>query len=89
MEGACNGCPSSQLTLKAGVEAIVRRYVPEVVRVEAVVPALGPAREPPWRRWLGRAAAPATPARARTVFSHNGVARPQADKPAGPSTSGH
>jgi Fe-S cluster biogenesis protein NfuA len=73
MEGACNGCPSSQLTLRAGVEQIVRRYVPEVVRVEHLVAAPGPAREPAWRRWLDRAGS--GPARARTLFSHNGVAR--------------
>jgi Fe-S cluster biogenesis protein NfuA len=34
MQGACGGCPSSRLTLKAGVERIVRRYVPEVLSVE-------------------------------------------------------
>ena len=37
MQGACGGCPSSRLTLKAGVERIVRRYVPEVLSVEEAV----------------------------------------------------
>ena len=34
MRGACAGCPSSSATLKAGVENIMRHYVPEVTRVE-------------------------------------------------------
>ena len=34
MRGACAGCPSSSATLKAGVENMLRHYVPEVVRVE-------------------------------------------------------
>jgi NFU1 iron-sulfur cluster scaffold homolog, mitochondrial len=34
MQGACGGCPSARLTLKAGVENIVRRYVPEVSCVQ-------------------------------------------------------
>ena len=34
MRGACAGCPSSSATLKAGVEQMMRHYVPEVVRVE-------------------------------------------------------
>lgn len=36
MRGACAGCPSSRMTLKAGVENMLRHYVPEVNRVEAV-----------------------------------------------------
>jgi NFU1 iron-sulfur cluster scaffold homolog, mitochondrial len=36
MRGACSGCPSSQLTLKKGVENLLRHYVPEVTAVEAV-----------------------------------------------------
>jgi Fe-S cluster biogenesis protein NfuA len=36
MRGACSGCPSSTLTLKAGIENLLRHYVPEVVAVEAV-----------------------------------------------------
>ncbi|HRO33756.1 MAG TPA: NifU family protein [Brevundimonas sp.] len=34
MRGACAGCPSSSATLKAGVEQMMRHYVPEVERVE-------------------------------------------------------
>jgi Fe-S cluster biogenesis protein NfuA len=34
MRGACAGCPSSAATLKAGVETMLRHYVPEVTRVE-------------------------------------------------------
>jgi len=36
MHGACSGCPSSTVTLKRGIESLVRHYVPEVVSVEAV-----------------------------------------------------
>ncbi len=34
MRGACAGCPSSAATLKAGVESMLKHYVPEVNRVE-------------------------------------------------------
>jgi Fe-S cluster biogenesis protein NfuA len=34
MRGACAGCPSSAATLKAGVESMLRHYIPEVTRVE-------------------------------------------------------
>ncbi len=34
MRGACSGCPSSAMTLKAGVENMLKHYVPEVTRVE-------------------------------------------------------
>jgi len=37
MRGACAGCPSSAMTLKAGVEQMMRHYVPEVTRVEQVI----------------------------------------------------
>jgi Fe-S cluster biogenesis protein NfuA len=36
MQGACQGCPSSLITLKRGIESLVRHYVPEVESVEAV-----------------------------------------------------
>lgn len=36
MRGACAGCPSSRMTLKAGIENMLRHYVPEITRVEAV-----------------------------------------------------
>jgi Fe-S cluster biogenesis protein NfuA len=35
MRGACSGCPSSTMTLKQGVENLLRHYVPEVTAVEA------------------------------------------------------
>lgn len=34
LRGACAGCPSSSATLKAGVENMMRHYVPEVTAVE-------------------------------------------------------
>ena len=37
MRGACSGCPSSALTLKSGVEQMMKHYVPEVTRVEQVI----------------------------------------------------
>ena len=36
MRGACSGCPSSTATLKAGIENMLRHYIPEVVEVRAV-----------------------------------------------------
>lgn len=36
MRGACAGCPSSTMTLKAGIENMLRHYVPEVQEVRAV-----------------------------------------------------
>ena len=36
MQGACAGCPSSTMTLKNGIENLLKHYVPEVVSVEAV-----------------------------------------------------
>ena len=36
MQGACHGCPSSAVTLKNGIENLIRHYVPEVETVEAV-----------------------------------------------------
>jgi len=37
MRGACAGCPSSTMTLKMGIENMLRHYVPEVDHVEAVL----------------------------------------------------
>ncbi|WP_430431064.1 NifU family protein [Oceanicaulis sp.] len=37
MRGACAGCPSSTLTLKQGIENLLKHYVPEVSSVEAVL----------------------------------------------------
>jgi Fe-S cluster biogenesis protein NfuA len=36
MHGACSGCPSSTMTLKNGIESLLKHYVPEVETVEAV-----------------------------------------------------
>jgi Fe-S cluster biogenesis protein NfuA len=36
LQGACRGCPMSQLTLANGVERVLKEQVPEVVRVEPV-----------------------------------------------------
>jgi len=36
MHGACSGCPSSSITLKRGIEGLIRHYVPEVETVEAI-----------------------------------------------------
>lgn len=36
LQGACRGCPMSQLTLANGVERVLKQEIPEVVRVEAV-----------------------------------------------------
>jgi Fe-S cluster biogenesis protein NfuA len=36
MQGSCSGCPSSTATLKAGIENMLRHYVPEVREVRAV-----------------------------------------------------
>jgi NFU1 iron-sulfur cluster scaffold homolog, mitochondrial len=72
MRGACGGCPSSRSTLKGAVETTVRRYVPEVLRVEDI--ADGPLVETAsprlaaWRAALGGSTAKPTP----TLFTHNG-----------------
>jgi Fe-S cluster biogenesis protein NfuA len=36
LTGACGGCPMSQLTLKMGIERILKKEVPEVKEVVAV-----------------------------------------------------
>lgn len=36
MRGACAGCPSSTVTLKMGIENMLRNYIPEVLEVRAV-----------------------------------------------------
>ena len=36
LQGSCNGCPSSTITLKAGIENILTTMVPEVQKVEAL-----------------------------------------------------
>jgi Fe-S cluster biogenesis protein NfuA len=36
LQGSCSGCPSSTITLKNGIENMLRHYVPEVSAVEAI-----------------------------------------------------
>jgi Fe-S cluster biogenesis protein NfuA len=36
LTGACGGCPMSQMTLKQGIEAHVKKKIPEIVSVESV-----------------------------------------------------
>ena len=36
LRGSCVGCPMSALTLKAGVERVIKQRVPEIKSVEAV-----------------------------------------------------
>jgi Fe-S cluster biogenesis protein NfuA len=36
MRGACAGCPSATMTLKAGIENLLKHYIPEINAVEAV-----------------------------------------------------
>ncbi len=36
LQGACRGCPMSQLTLANGVERVLKEQLPEVARVEPV-----------------------------------------------------
>jgi Fe-S cluster biogenesis protein NfuA len=36
LQGACSGCPGAAMTLKMGVERILKNRIPEVQRVEKV-----------------------------------------------------
>jgi Fe-S cluster biogenesis protein NfuA len=36
LTGACGGCPMSQMTLKNGIEAVLKKEVPEVKSVESL-----------------------------------------------------
>jgi len=36
LQGSCSGCPSSTMTLKQGVQNLLRHYIPEVKQVEAI-----------------------------------------------------
>lgn len=36
LHGACVGCPSSQMTLKVGIEKNLKDYIPEVTQVVAI-----------------------------------------------------
>ena len=37
LQGACGSCPHAKLTLNQGVEATMKKYVPEVKSVEDIV----------------------------------------------------
>jgi len=37
MQGSCSGCPSSTVTLKTGIEGMMKRMVPEVTEVVAIM----------------------------------------------------
>ena len=36
LKGACNGCPRASITLKMGIERVLKEHVPEVKEVVAV-----------------------------------------------------
>ncbi|MCK8825140.1 NifU family protein [Fuchsiella alkaliacetigena] len=36
LTGACGGCPMSQMTLKNGIERVLKEEVPEVEKVESI-----------------------------------------------------
>jgi Fe-S cluster biogenesis protein NfuA len=36
LKGSCSGCPSSTMTLKGGIESLLKSMLPEVEAVEAV-----------------------------------------------------
>ena len=36
LQGSCAGCPMSQMTLKMGIEKILKKEVPEVTRVDSI-----------------------------------------------------
>ena len=36
LQGACRGCPGAQMTLKMGIERVLKEHIPEVHSVEAV-----------------------------------------------------
>lgn len=36
LTGACGGCPMSQMTLKMGIERVLKQEVPEIKEVEAI-----------------------------------------------------
>ena len=35
LQGACSGCPMSQMTLKNGIEKFLKKEIPEIVSVQA------------------------------------------------------
>ena len=36
LQGACAGCPMSQMTLKNGIERVLKQEIPEIKAVESV-----------------------------------------------------
>jgi NFU1 iron-sulfur cluster scaffold homolog, mitochondrial len=77
MQGACGGCRSARLTLKAGVEAIVRRFVPEVSCVQdSAGEGGGPPAATRAKGWLRSLAGHHVPPR-RTRFTHAGRDMPK------------
>lgn len=82
MRGACGGCPSSQLTLKATIENIVRRYVPEVLRVEATAIVSADGAPNRLQAWVNKLKGVKSQG-ARPIFTHNGepTAPPAAQPP--------
>lgn len=54
MGGACGGCPSGKTTLKHGIEQAIKRYVPEVTRVDAALeePPNGTDPKARFRAWI-------------------------------------
>jgi Fe-S cluster biogenesis protein NfuA len=36
LKGACGGCPGAQITLKQGIERVLKQEIPEVKRVTPV-----------------------------------------------------
>ena len=50
MQGACAGCPSSTMTLKMGIENLLRHYIPEVTEVRPVARLTAPPRSSPSTR---------------------------------------
>jgi Fe-S cluster biogenesis protein NfuA len=36
LQGSCAGCPMSTMTLKQGIERLIKSQVPEITRVDAV-----------------------------------------------------
>lgn len=37
LQGACHGCPSATITLKQGIENMLKHYIPEVESVEQII----------------------------------------------------
>ena len=37
LQGSCSGCPSATITLKQGVQNLLKHYIPDVKQVEAVM----------------------------------------------------